>query len=125
MKGLEEWNGIRWKVKTAHAYTPSYLGGWDGDGGIMVGGQHRQIVLEIPISKTTRAQWARGMAQEVQPLICKSETLVQTPVTPPLKKNIIQATSKWKILSIDHKRCICLAFVFYAYVPDNVRLGWI
>jgi hypothetical protein len=35
------------------------------------GGQFRQIVLRIPISKETKAKWIGGMAQAVEYLLCK------------------------------------------------------
>jgi hypothetical protein len=38
-------------------------------------GHPRQIVLENPSPKITRAKWTGGVAQEVECLLCKEETL--------------------------------------------------
>jgi hypothetical protein len=45
----------------------------------MVRGQPRQIVLETPISKITRAKWTIGVTQDVEHLLCKHKV-------PPKKK---------------------------------------
>jgi hypothetical protein len=42
---------------------------------IVVWGQLRQIVLETPISKISRAIWTRGVAQAVEYLLCRREAL--------------------------------------------------
>jgi hypothetical protein len=57
----------------AHAYNPSYLGGWDQE--------HRDsrpdeaYSLWDPVSKITRAKWTGGMTQVVDHLLCKHEAL--------------------------------------------------
>jgi hypothetical protein len=49
---------------------------------IVVQGQPEKIVCETPISKITRAKWTGGLAQAVEHLLYKCETLSQTPVLP-------------------------------------------
>jgi hypothetical protein len=38
---------------------------------VLVQCQFRQIVLEIPISKITRARWTRGVAKAAEYLFCE------------------------------------------------------
>jgi hypothetical protein len=60
---------------------------WETEiGRIMVPGEPRQIVSETPIPKITRAKWTRGVAQVVENLLCKCETLISNPS--PEKKKI-------------------------------------
>jgi hypothetical protein len=46
---------------------------------IEVCGQPRQITLETPISKITRAKWTGSMDQEVECLLCKGKALGSNP----------------------------------------------
>jgi hypothetical protein len=58
-------------------------------GRIVVRGQPTEIVFETPatsISKITRAKWTRGMAQAVENLLCKCESLSSNSI--PQKKKI-------------------------------------
>jgi hypothetical protein len=45
----------------------------------LVPGQPRQIVLETPISKITRAKWTGSVAQVVEWLLCKCKSLSSNP----------------------------------------------
>jgi hypothetical protein len=68
--------------------TPVILTTWEAKiRRIMVWGQPRQIVLWEPISKITRAKWTGGVAQEVQRVLFKYETLSSypSPTTSPQK----------------------------------------
>jgi hypothetical protein len=58
---------------------------WEAEiGRIVVQGQPRQIVHEIPISKIIRTKWTAGMAQVVECLVRKGKGLNSN--RPPQKK---------------------------------------
>jgi hypothetical protein len=66
--------------------TPEILATWEAEiWRIKVWGPPRQIVQETPISKITRAKWARGVAQAVEFLLYKCKGLSSN--TSPTKKN--------------------------------------
>jgi hypothetical protein len=59
---------------------PVILATWESEiRKIAVQGQPRQIVLETPISKITRAKWTVGVVQVVECLLCKGEALSSNP----------------------------------------------
>jgi hypothetical protein len=61
----------------AHAYNPSYLGGWDWeDCGLR---PLKENSSQDPVSKVTRVKWTGGMAQGVQHVFCKHGTLSSNP----------------------------------------------
>jgi hypothetical protein len=77
MSAKEHWD---WVV-VAHAYNPSYLGGWDQED---YGSRPAQVnSSQDPIFKITRVKWTAGMAQAVECLLCM-KSWVQILV--PLKK---------------------------------------
>jgi hypothetical protein len=59
---------------------PEILATWEAEiRRIVVQGQPRQKVHEIPISKITRGKWTGGVVQAVQLLLCKHEALSSNP----------------------------------------------
>jgi hypothetical protein len=68
--------------------TPIILATWEAEiRWILVQSQPRKIVLETPISKTTRTKWTGGVAQAADCLLCKCETLSSNPSPTKKKQN--------------------------------------
>jgi hypothetical protein len=75
----------------------------------MVQGQPRQIILETPTSKVTRAKWTGDVAQVVEYLPCKSVTLNSNPSPTKRKKknkkgSSVHMASGWLILGVHRTR---------------------
>jgi hypothetical protein len=82
---------------------------------IKVQSHPRQTVHKTPISKITRAKWTRGVAQALEYLICKHETLSSNPnPTKRKKKKIIGLLRKYFRYFMDcnltQEEVLCLLF---------------